>query len=224
MRHSYNSFDFWQNMINANKTIRGHMFMNSLPTSRTIYIHSLIFCKDNGLSNTWGYLPDEMALVGYIQYSFLQEAFYQWIYSKDGVVSCVPAKSVEEIIKEAERKNKVTKKEANDMRRHVEIVKKCWNLPKNKIINELNKFARDFNRTWYGDHTEFLYFKIFKTPSELGEFVVNSSYMSNAIDEFQIRTHETVDQWKEICEKAITNKKCGEEFRDILLKNLTEVL
>ena len=27
MRENYNSFNYWENVINENKTIRGHMFM-----------------------------------------------------------------------------------------------------------------------------------------------------------------------------------------------------
>ena len=41
------------------------------------------------------------------------------------------------------------------MRNHVMMIKKCWDLPKNKLILELKKFVRDFNRTWYGDSRNF---------------------------------------------------------------------
>ena len=60
------------------------------------------------------------------------------------------------------------------------VIKKCWDLPKNKLILELKKFVRDFNRTWYGDSNEFLYLKIFEKPEELGKFVIKSSYMSSS--------------------------------------------
>ena len=39
------------------------------------------------------------------------------------------------------------------------------------------KFTRDFNKTWIGDNNEFLYLKIFNSPTELGEFVINSNYI-----------------------------------------------
>lgn len=224
VRQNYNSFDYWKELISENKTIRGHMLMNKLPTDKSLYIHTLIFCRENGLSNIWGYLPDVKALIGYIQYSFLPEAFYIWINSKNGSVSTIPIKSVEQVISDGERNNKITKEEAEKMRNHVIMIKKCWDLPKNKLILELKKFVRDFNRTWYGDSSEFLYLKIFEKPEELGKFVLESSYMSSSEDELKEKTNEDTTTWLEMCKKATTNKKSGEQFRRILQKNLTEVI
>ena len=218
------SFDYWKELISENRTIRGHMLMNKLPTDKSLYIHTLIFCRENGLNNIWGYLPDVKALIGYIQYSFLPEAFYIWINSKNGSVSTIPIKSVEQVISDGERNNKITKEEAEKMRNHVIMIKKCWDLPKNKLILELKKFVRDFNRTWYGDSSEFLYLKIFERPEELGKFVLESSYMSSSEDELKEKTNEDTTTWLEMCKKATTNKKSGEQFRRILQKNLTEVI
>ncbi|MBS6501947.1 hypothetical protein [Clostridium sp. D46t1_190503_E9] len=224
MRHSYDSFDYWEELINENKTIRGHMFMDKLPNEKSIYIHSLVFSKNNGLNNTWSYFPDGKMLLGYIQYSFLQEAFYKWIYGKERMVISVPNIPVEKIILDGERNNKISKEEADNMRRHVKMVKDCWLLPNDKLIRSLQKFSRDFNKTWYGDSREFLYLKIFDTPKDLGEFVVNSSYMTTTEREFEERVGVNISEWKNICEKANKNKRDGEKFRDILLKSLTEII
>lgn len=224
MRHNYDSFDYWEELINENKTIRGHMFMDKLPNEKSIYIHTLVFCKNNGLSNIWGYFPNEKMLLGYIQYSFLQEAFYKWIYGKERMVINVPNIPVDRIISDGEKNKKISKEEADNMRRHVKMIKDCWILSKDKLIKALQKFARDFNKTWYGDNKEFLYLKIFNTPKDLGEFVVNSSYMTTNDSEFKERTGVSISQWKDICEKADKGKSDGEKFRDILLKSLTEII
>lgn len=210
MRHSYDSFDYWEELINENKTIRGHMFMDKLPNEKSIYIHSLVFCKNNGLNNTWSYFPNEKMLLGYIQYSFLQEAFYKWIYGKERMVISIPNIPVEKIILDGEKNKKISKEEADNMRRHVKMVKDCWSLPKDKLIRALQRFSRDFNRTWYGDNREFLYLKIFNTPKELGEFVVNSSYMTTTEREFKDRIGISIPEWNNICERANKNKRDGE--------------
>lgn len=202
MRHSYDSFDYWEELINENKTIRGHMFMDKLPNEKSIYIHSLVFCKNNGLNNTWSYFPNEKMLLGYIQYSFLQEAFYKWIYGKERMVISIPNIPVEKIILDGEKNKKISKEEADNMRRHVKMVKDCWSLPKDKLIRALQRFSRDFNRTWYGDNREFLYLKIFNTPKDLGEFVVNSSYMTTTEREFKDRIGISIPEWNNICERA----------------------
>ena len=224
MRHNYDSFDYWEELINENKTIRGHMFMDRLPDSRSIYIHSLIFSKNNGLSNIWSYFPNEKTLLGYIQYSFLQEAFYKWIYGKERVIINIPNIPVERIISDGEKNKKISKEEANNMRRHVDMIRSFWNLPNDKLIKSLQRFCRDFNRTWYGDNKEFLYLKIFDNPKELGEFVVNSSYITTTEEDFIERTGISLVEWRKICENADENKRNGEKFRDILLKSLTEII
>lgn len=224
MRHNYDSFDYWEELINENKTIRGHMFMDRLPDSRSIYIHSLIFSKNNGLSNIWSYFPNEKTLLGYIQYSFLQEAFYKWIYGKERVIINIPNIPVERIISDGEKNKKISKEEANNMRRHVDMIKSFWNLPNDKLIKSLKRFCRDFNRTWYGDNKEFLYLKIFDNPKELGEFVVNSSYITTTEEDFIERTGISLVEWRKICGNADENKRNGEKFRDILLKSLTEII
>lgn len=224
MKHKYNSFQYWQNKISENKTIRGQMFMEQLPTEKSLYIHTLIFSRGNGLKNIWSYLPDEMALLGYIQYSFLQEAFYIWINGKESSLAYIPLKPVEEIINDGERKNKITAEEAKKMKNQLNIINKMWKLPRNKILVEIKKFVREFNKTWYGDSTEFLYLKVFNTPEELGEFVINSSYMSNSVEQFEKMTSKTIDDWRCICSYADKEEVSGEAFRKILLKYLTEVI
>ena len=224
MRHNYDSFDYWEELINENKTIRGHMFMDRLPDSRSIYIHSLIFSKNNGLSNIWSYFPNEKTLLGYIQYSFLQEAFYKWIYGKERVIINIPNIPVEKIISDGEKNKKISKDEANNMRRHLDMIRSFWNLSNDKLIKSLKRFCRDFNRTWYGDNKEFLYLKIFDNPKELGEFVVTSSYITTTEEDFIERTGINLLEWKKICENADVNKRNGEKFRDILLKSLTEII
>ncbi|MBE6053630.1 MAG: hypothetical protein E7212_06895 [Clostridium sartagoforme] len=224
MRHNYDSFDYWEELINENKTIRGHMFMDRLPNDKSVYIHSLIFSKNNGLSNIWSYFPNEKTLLGYIQYSFLQEAFYKWIYGKERLIINVPNVTVERIIADGEKNKKITKEEAKNMRKHLDMIKSYWNLPKDKLIKALQRFSRDFNRTWYGDNKEFLYLKIFESPKDLGDFVINSNYITTTEEDFLERTGVDIGQWKNICEDASINKRNGEKFRDILLKSLTEVI
>lgn len=224
MRYNYDSFDYWDELISKNKTIRGHMFMDTLPSEGSIYIHTLLFFKNNGLNNTWSYFPDLKSLLGYIQYSFLQEAFYKWIYGKERMVINVPNISVEKIIKDARTNNKITKEEANNMIKHLEMIKSYWNLPNKELLKQLKKFSREFNRTWYGDNKEFLYLKVFESAKELGDFVLNSSYMTLSEEDFKLKTGITIYEWEEICLDVTKNEINAKKFRDVLLKSLTEII
>ena len=197
--------------------------MSFLPNEKTIYIHSLVFCKNNGINNSWTYFPDEKALLGYIQYSFLQEAFYKWIYGKDRVIVSIPNVPVDKIISDGEQNKKITKEEADNMRRHVNMIKSFWNLPRDKTIKNLLRFARDFNRTWIGDNREFLYLKIFNSAEDVGDFVLKSNYITRR-DEKEIESGLTLQDWIKICKRAEYDEIYGEKFKDILLKSLTEII
>lgn len=224
MKQSYKSFKFWENIINENKIIRGHMFMDNLPKERTLYIHTLIFSKKNGIDNIYAYFPDERVLLGYIQYSFLQESFYKWIYGKDSVLNNIPFNSVEKIIKDGLKSRKITNDVAKEMNKHNKRVSKMWDLPKERIVPELTKFAREFNKTWFGSSSEFLYLKVFKTPTELCDFVINSTLIITSEENFETKIGVEIEEWKKICEEAQSNDVYGNKFREIMKHNLSEII
>lgn len=222
MVENYNSFKFWENVINKNKTIRGHMFMEGRPTEKSVYFHTLIFGNKNGINNVWGYVPTTRCLLGYIQYSFLQEAFYKWIYGNERLVTKVPHLTVDKIIKEGETLKKIDRETALKMRHDYEFLRTIWNMPNQQVGQDLRKFCTEFNRKWMGNATEFLYVKVFKTPEELGEFVIYSSTVTSTEKELENKIGVTIDEWRDICKSAITNPSNGDRFKAIL-ENLTEV-
>lgn len=224
LRSQYNSFDYWKEAISKSRTIRGHIFVNETITKKTVYFHSLIFCKNSGVENLWAPFPNVKALLGYVQHSFLQEAFYKWIYSREQKVSFIPYKTTEEIINKALDDKKITREEADKMRRHIGILNKCWNLEDNRIIIELKKFAIDFNRTWLGDNTEFLYVKVFAKAEDLGEFVVDSNRLIDSENKIEAKIGMNVDNFIKTCKMASLNKTSGEELKKILVKRLTEII
>lgn len=224
MRQQYDSFKYWENIISEHKTLRGHMFMHELPTKRTLYIHTLIFSKSNGIDNMYAYFPDVKSLLGYIQYSFLQEAFYKWIYCKDKKVIDVPAKTADVIVKDGFDKGLINRQTYKIMMDSYNRVKKMWGLSKDRILNELIRFSREFNKTWFGNNSEFLYMKIFKTPVELGEFVVESTMLTSSEEEFQKKVGVTIERWSYICKNVNKDDSINKEFRNILQRNLSEVI
>jgi hypothetical protein len=224
VRQNYNSIKYWESVISENKTIRGHMFMDAPPKENSLYMHTLIFSKNNGIDNIYAYFPDVKILLGYIQYSFLQEAFYKWIYGKKRLITKIPTEPVQKIIEDALARGVITDETKKIMISQYNRVAKMWDLPKDRVLPEINKFTREFNRTWFGNNQEFLYMKIFKSSVELGEFVVESTMITNDAKEFQNKIGATIDEWITICKHAARDKLIGERFQKILQKSLTEVI
>lgn len=198
--------------------------MDVPPKEKSVYIHTLIFSKNNGIDNIYAYFPDIKMLLGYIQYSFLQESFYKWIYGKNNIITKIPALPVEKIIKGGLQRGLITSDIAKIMTSHYNKVAKMWDFPKERVFSELMKFAREFNRTWFGNNQEFLYMKLFKSTVELGDFVVESTMITSDEDEFENKIGVTIDEWKIICANATSDKLVGEKFQQILQKSLTEVI
>jgi len=224
VRQNYNYFKYWENIINENKTIRGHMFMKEPPKEKSLYVHTLIFTKNSGIENIYAYFPDVKVLLGYIQYSFLQEAFYKWIHGKKRMITKIPYQSVEDIVDEGLKVGLITDEIAKVMLSNYNKIKKMWELPKDRILIELMKFTREFNKSWFGNNKEFLYMKIFKTPIELGNFVVESTMITGDENYFENKVGVTIEEWVEICKNSIKDKKIGNAFKKIVQKNLTEIL
>ena len=223
MRENYNSFSYWENIINENKTIRGHMFMNKLPTEGSFYFHTLIFGRKNGMNNLWGYVPNIKCLIGYIQYSFLQEAFYKWIYGQEKVITRIPHLTVDKIAIEGEKLKKISKEVCINMKNDYEFLSSLWAIPTDKIEMQLRNFIIEFNKKWMGENTEFIYIKVFSTPEELGEFVISSTLVTSTEKELENRIDMSIDEWRDICKSAIKDSVKGQIFRKVLLKKLSEV-
>ena len=198
--------------------------MDAPPRANYLYIHTLIFSKENGIDNVYAYFPDVKMLLGYIQYSFLQEAFYKWIYGKNKMITKIPAVPVQKIIKGGLDRKLISNDTAKIMLSHYSRVAKMWDLPKDRVFQEIIKFTREFNRTWFGNNQEFLYMKIFKSTVELGDFVVESTMITNDKEEFENKIGVTIDEWNIICKHATSDKLVGEKFQQILQKSLTEVI
>ena len=66
--------------------------------------------------------------------------------------------------------------------------------------------------------------KIFKTPVELGDFVVESTMLTSSEGEFQEKVGVSIDRWAYICKNVNKNDDKKKEFRDILQRNLSEVI
>ena len=223
MIENYNSFNYWEKIINENKTIRGHMFMQKPPTEKSIYFHTLIFGNKNGINNIWGYCPNIRGLIGYLQYSFLQEAFYKWIYGQEKLVTKIPHLKVDKIAREGEKLNKISKEVSINMKNDYEFLNSLWGMSSDKSEIQLRKFVVDFNKKWIGDNKEFIYIKVFKTPEELGEFVIKSMLITSTEKELENSIDMTIDEWRNVCKFAINNLIKGEIFRKVLLKKISKV-
>lgn len=224
MRSIYNSVEYWEDRVRKNKTVKSRIFIDEEITEKTVYIHSVIFTRSSGIESIWIPLPNVRSLLGYIQYCFLSEAFYKWSEGKKNTVTKIPSLSVDSIIALGISNGKINVDEVKDMKRQIADIKNMWKLPSKDLIKKLKEFSRDFNRTWIGDSTEFLYLNIFKNSEELAEFILNTNVQTNCEKSFEERIQLSEQQWINLCKDVSKNKEVQVQFKEILSKHLSEII
>ena len=110
------------------------------------------------------------------------------------------------------------------MNAHNRRIRKMWELPKERVVLEIIRFAKEFNKVWYGNNSQFLYLRVFKTPKERCDFVINSTLITTEEENFKNKIGVNIEEWEEICENADSSEECGIKFRDIMKKNLSEII
>lgn len=224
MKDNYNSFSFWGKNVNDCNVVRGHAFTHEMPNSKSVYIHALIFSNKNGIESLYSYFPNSRALLGYLQHSFMQKAFYNWANGTEKLIMKVPVSPTKELISDLYSKGKITKKEKEIMKEQYDELSYMWDKPEDEILNELKTFTRKFNKAWLGDNSKFLYIKVFKRASDLADFIKDSVSMTGKCEEFKNTIGISTEDFVEISHKISHDKEAANVFRKVILDKLTEVL
>lgn len=220
----YNSFDYWNKIINQNKTLKSRTFEDEPITDKTVYLHYVIFNRKAGIESVWMPIPSARMLLGYIQYCFMPEAFYKWIEGRDKIVVTIPSMTVDEIIIRAKKSGKLTKMEVANMEKHILLIKHMWDFPSNKLMTELKKFGREFNKTWFGDSAGFLYINVFGNAVELGDFIARTNQQTDFNRTFEEKIGMNEREWLKLCSEINKDKEKAEKFKIILTRELSEIV
>ena len=132
---NYNSISYWEPFIRKNKTLRERVFRYDYVTDKTIYLHYTIFTKKSGVESGWVPAPNIDAFLGYVQYCFLPQAYYMWIYGREKTITKIPIATVDSILNDAVIKNKVTDDERKYIEDDIKEIKNLWRFKNEWTIN-----------------------------------------------------------------------------------------
>ncbi len=220
----YNSITYWEPFIRNNKTLRERVFKYDYITDKTIYLHYTIFSKKSGVESGWVPAPSLESFLGYIQYCFLPEAYYTWLYGREKSISKVPIVTVDTIFKEAIRNNKISKEDEKHIKDDMESLNRLWRLRRENSKSEVQRFCSKFNSNWLGDSNSFLYMKAFFSSRELGEFIIDTVCQTNCRECFNKDISMSKDEWLKFCDEVSKDKQKGEEFKGYLFKELKDIV
>lgn len=220
----YNSFNYWQKVIEKNRTYKGRIFLGEPITNKTVYFHSIVFNRKTGIESVWAPIPNLKMLLGYIQYCFLPMAYERWIEGKGGKITDGSVKTVEDVIQVAMKDSDKFRDEIIEMKRQGQRLQNCWQLGSVNLAKELNRFARDFNKSWRGNSERFLYLKVLFNSDELFDFITYSNSVTGSEETLVDKIGVTESELRDICKNAGTDLSKGEKLKKILAVNLVDIL
>lgn len=214
MSSQYNQYWYWENMVLNEIPIWSSSFRNLKLTRDSVFIYSMIMCKDRGiLKNNWAYYPNIESLVGFIEHVFIPTAFFTWL--DDGYEFKVPVATSGEVL-DVMSIGYENNDEINSMWKNIEDIQKVWKKDSSCCISELRKFSNSFNERWKINDEKLLYFRIFENSREIADFIFvgeNNDVFEEVIEE---DIEMTKEQWQETCENVYDNKFLSKRFIDIL--------
>jgi len=193
-------------------------------SEKTPFFHTVIFTRNNGMEILWSPCNDIKALIGYIQYAFLPQAFYFWIEGGDKKISKYPILTAEKIIINGEKSGRLSNNEAALMKSQVDFIKRLWGMPRYSALKELKSFSVSFNNTWFGNSNGFMYLQVFENAEEMGKFVVDTNKQTSSEKSFQESTGLNEDEWINLCKRINDDKESQRKFLDILYNVLNHVV
>lgn len=216
----YNTLEYWKDAITEEEVWTGP-FKNLPITEKSLFIHSVIVnCNDaDGYIDAWACFPDIQALLGFIEYVFLPTAFSIWLNGLED-----DEDEEEEALKTAEEildayvglQNHKYKKELLAMRSNIAEIDSFWDLDDKKCLLYLEQFAKKMYSQWAGPIEKFFYFHIFKSPVEIGKYVVDSFEEDKLLDIMEEDMGLTKKQWEYIYNNIYHNEKNEYRFFEIL--------
>lgn len=221
---NYNSISYWEPFIRKNKTLRERVFKYDYITDKTIYLHYTIFTKKSGVESGWVPAPNLEAFLGYIEYCFLPEAYYTWIYGREKSITKVPIVTIQSILREAVRDNKINEEDKKYIESDIESLKRLWRFRREDCQEHIERFCSKFNCNWMGDANSFLYMKAFFSSKDLGKFVIKTISQTNYRECFKRETSMGREEWLSFCENASKDRQKGEELKQYLFKELKEII
>ena len=104
------------------------------------------------------------------------------------------------------------------------FLNELWEKSDEEIIDGLVDFGKRFNKDWIGDNKRFLYIKVFKTATQVGEFIDSSVEMTNKQKEFENEIGLSLKELQDVYLNVGKDKKSSTIFKNILLNKLSETL
>jgi hypothetical protein len=213
----YKQYFFWENVLTNNEEVWKNSFRNMPLTHESRFINTVIVdCNNSIMEDNWVYYPSAEALLGFIHHVFLPTAFALILFSESGEF-ITPMATVKDLLDLAEEVNEdKNRARVALMRKQDEELENIWKMDEEEMWAMLYNFSQEFNQEWGKNTDIFFYFNIFKTPIDVGEYLVAEYEKDEMLDYFEEESGLTKEEWFNTCNKVYENDFLRLKFMDIL--------
>lgn len=222
LKSKYNNYYYWENIVKKDKS--DNPFADDLITEESVFFHGVVINCHGGSYERWLHFPDIKALLGFLNYIFVPMAFGAFLSNETELLIHGNLDELLDIMSDSEKCNQ--KDLIPQMRESSRQIRVLWNCDGEKCYGELNNFLTHYNERWNKNHELFSYFDIFKSPSELGKFLVESYEDSEEVDISMLENQLGVqkEEWLAICSQVYENDFMKRKFTEILNNRINDML
>ena len=222
MENKYANSYYWENLIKKDK--EGIPFPNKPITEDSVFYHGVITNCHGDCYEQWLHFPNGDALLSFLYYVFFPKAFFAFLSNQSELLSHGNLDELLDTMKDSEKCNK--KDLIPQMREFSYQLKKLWNYDTESGLEKLNKLSKNYEEQWNRSLELFSYFNVFRTPSELGQYMVDSYENSEMVDISMLEDQlgVTKGEWHNICSTVYENDFMIRKFTEILNNRIKDTL
>ncbi|MDD4494468.1 MAG: hypothetical protein PHV32_09015 [Eubacteriales bacterium] len=222
LKSKYDNYHYWKNFVKNGKS--DDPFATDPITEESVFFHGVIInCRGESYKR-WLHFPNNEALLGFLNYVFVSMAFFSFLSNETELLIQGDIDEMLDIMIDSEKCSQ--KDLIPEMREFSSQIRELWNCDGGKCFDELKKFLVKYNERWNKGLELFSYIDVFKSPLELGEFIIDSYENSEQTDISMIEDQlgVTKDEWLNICNTVYENDFIKRKFTEILNNRIKDML
>lgn len=225
-KNKYDSYFFWNQLFIKHNGDIASMFSKQSITRESVFFHGVIVnCNNTNPKDMWLYFPDIKAMLGFIKYIYMPTVFFTFLGNEDEIVCPdTDSKNLIEYMKSYDECN--DKRMFTEMMRHIEKIDDITNVEENNLFDEIILYAKSFEGLCNKRLDKFAYFNVFQSPSEVGEYIINS-YKDDenvSVEDIENQLGVGAEEWLNICNNVYNNNFMNRKFTEILNNRIMDML
>ncbi|AOR24387.1 hypothetical protein [Clostridium taeniosporum] len=218
-RNNYKEYLFWENKIlNDYPLWEGYFNNRSITTESKIAYTGILDSEKGILKCGWVVYPSTYALLGFLQHVFLPTSFLTY-FDRTCEGFFIPVSTFNIVTEEVIKNNSISINNLDLMINSYNFLNSLWENNEDKLLLNLNSFCDEFNKNWDNDPKRKLFIKIFNSPSETYDFIINS--IGWDFKEFiEEELSMNLDDFKFTCNNVFNEPLINKRFIDILNINI----